>query len=283
MYVYVLHPCSFVHVMHVYIPMQISTLSNLLEKIQQGVGTVKLTRQNANSKGREILKVLKNHTSSSDYAIQFFKQPRVDNCDCKACGLDMFQPLRMPASVYKKLHTEMRMPLPIPTVLHGIDDDGTEEDREDKIQYLPLTESMRRPFTDEHQPSLIARAKARRQATHSVACSGNGRGFGRGQGGRGGFARGRGGRGGSRHAVAITLHSQEAATIAAPIETLESMIHIIPNKKDFSIGKAANIRGLVLCNEPTCKKPRCIYSHKAPSTMQPAAPFTPQEESACRC
>ncbi len=264
--------------------MQISTLSNLLEKIQPGLGNVKLTRQNAVSKGPEILKVLKNHTNSSDYIIQFFKQPRVDNCDCKACKLDLFQPLRMPTTVYKRLHTELRMPLPIPTVLPRIDDDGTKEDREDKIQYLPLSESMRRPFTDDHQPSLIARAKARRQVARSATGSGSGRGYGRGRGedGRGGAARGRGGRGGSRPAAAAT-HAQEAAATTAPIETLESMIHIIPNKKDFSIGKAANIRGLVLCNEPTCRKPRCIYSHKATSTLQPAAPFTPQEESACRC
>eukprot|EP00873_Tetraselmis_striata_P042953 jgi/Tetstr1/463217/TSEL_008148.t1 len=78
----------------------------------------------------EVLKVLKRYFRSSYYMIQFFKQPLIDNCDCKACELQIFKPLRMSPSVYNKLHTTMAMPLPIPKTVLVPDSDGGKEDRE---------------------------------------------------------------------------------------------------------------------------------------------------------
>ena len=48
-----------------------------------------------------LMKVIKNHTRSSDQIIQFMKKHiSVDSnmCNCRACELDLFKPLRMHAN-----------------------------------------------------------------------------------------------------------------------------------------------------------------------------------------
>jgi len=61
----------------------------------------------------ELLKVLKCYTRSTEFMIQFFKEPLIGDCDCEACNQDLFKPARMPRSVYDKVK-EFPMPMPIP-------------------------------------------------------------------------------------------------------------------------------------------------------------------------
>lgn len=56
---------------------QIKPLLDLQENIEPGVTKMKITRQNADAKGPNVLKVLRNHTRSSDYMIQFSRDPRL--------------------------------------------------------------------------------------------------------------------------------------------------------------------------------------------------------------
>jgi len=59
-----------------------------------------------------LLKVLECHTKSTDYMIQFFKEPLVENCSCNGCNNRIIKPFRMPRSVYEKV-VEFPMFMPI--------------------------------------------------------------------------------------------------------------------------------------------------------------------------
>ena len=100
------------------------------------------------------MKVLQNHTRSTDYMIQFVKSPLCITppriCDCKACTLGLFEPLRMPMEAYEKVHSKL-FPLPIPQA---------RPDESGELRYLSLEDTMALPFTDEHQPSKKAKTAA---------------------------------------------------------------------------------------------------------------------------
>ena len=76
--------------------LQVQSVLDVLRKIELGLNELKITRKDAASKYPEMLKVLKNHTRSSDYMVQFVKSPLCTPplvCDCKACENGIFQPL----------------------------------------------------------------------------------------------------------------------------------------------------------------------------------------------
>eukprot|EP00873_Tetraselmis_striata_P015263 jgi/Tetstr1/435527/TSEL_024431.t1 len=54
------------------------------------------------------MKVLKNHTDSSQFFPQFFKH--VDKCDCRVCELDLWKPRRLPAPIFEAVHTSLPCP-----------------------------------------------------------------------------------------------------------------------------------------------------------------------------
>jgi hypothetical protein len=80
--------------------------------------------------------------------IRFFKQPRVENCDCKAYSEYLFKPVRLPQSVYEEVQKyHMPMPIPKPTRIGD-----TVED----LHYMSFEEAQVLPFTFEQQPALKA-------------------------------------------------------------------------------------------------------------------------------
>jgi len=80
--------------------------------------------------------------------IQFFKQPLVENCKCKACKESVFKHVRMPQSVYEKImQYPMLMPIPKPTTVGDTFVD---------LQYMSFADAQVLPFTNAHQPSLVA-------------------------------------------------------------------------------------------------------------------------------
>ena len=83
-----------------------------LKKIEPLLQHIKLDKKKAES-FPDLLLVLKNHTQSTDFMIQFFKKPLVENCNCKACNESVFKPVRMPQPVYDKVK-QYPMPMPIP-------------------------------------------------------------------------------------------------------------------------------------------------------------------------
>ncbi len=69
---------------------------------------LKLTRKEAPATHPELMKVIKNHTRSSNYMIQNMKKLiAIDSndvlCDCKACELGLFMSMRMSIEAYEKL------------------------------------------------------------------------------------------------------------------------------------------------------------------------------------
>ncbi len=90
-----------------------------LQRIEPGLQELKLTRKDVAVLYLKLLKVLKNNTRSSDYVVQFVKKPLCDTsiaCDCKACTLGLFAPMRMPIDTYKDLQTKL-FPRPIPQAI----------------------------------------------------------------------------------------------------------------------------------------------------------------------
>ncbi len=65
-------------------------------------------------------------------------------CDCKACELGLFMPLRMFIEVYEKLETNL-FPLPIPQF--------SQDATSGELRYMSFEDSIALPFTDVHQPS----------------------------------------------------------------------------------------------------------------------------------
>ena len=115
---------------------------------------LKITRKEEPGAYPYLVKVLKNHTRSSDYMIQLMKEHiSCDSkmCDYKACELDLFKPLRMPIEAYTKLRAHL-FPLPIPKL--------TPNTPGGNLRYMSLMESMLLPFTNAHQPSKMTRAAA---------------------------------------------------------------------------------------------------------------------------
>jgi len=151
-------------------------------------------------------------------------------CDCKACELGLFQPLRMPILAYQELHN-MLFPLPIPQASPR-DDSGI-------LHYMSLEENLAMPFTDDHQPSRMSKVAATSaKNSQAIPAPATNRGRGRGIRGRG---RGRG------------------RVVPPPVRFL-SFYSITQTVKriGFAIGHLSHLRGVVHCKD--CTKPRCIYS-----------------------
>ena len=241
--------------------------------IQPGLPELKITRQNADSQYSELMNVMKNHIRSSDYMVQYFKKSLVGPCDCKACQLGLWEPLRMPESVYSELATSMKMPLPIPDLASLTADVELPLDSkfEDRMTYLPLTKAMLLPFTDEHQPSKMARAAKLRKRAQAPLESGGPPAASVARRGRG-----RGGRGRGR-SLETTPPSRRAEG-----DFLTSAVQVMGKRQGFPIATVQRLRGIVYCKEPDCMKPRCIFGLKAPSNMLPAEPYTTEEKTACQ-
>jgi hypothetical protein len=118
-----------------------------LKKIDPLLQHIRLDKKKAES-FPELLLVLKNHTQSTDFMIQFFKKPLIEDCNCKACSENVFKPVRMPLSVYEKvLQYPMPMPIPKPTTVGDTTAD---------LHYMSFADAQVLPFTNAHQPSLAA-------------------------------------------------------------------------------------------------------------------------------
>ena len=123
----------------------------ILQRIEPHLKELKITRKEAPGAYPELMKVIKNHSRASDYMIQLVKEPLLASpnvCDCKACELGLFKSLRMPREAYDKMHTNL-FPLPIPEERNGIPSG--------ELRYLSLEDTMKLPFTDDHQPSKQSR------------------------------------------------------------------------------------------------------------------------------
>ena len=94
----------------------------------------------------ELLEVLKCHSQSTDYMIQFFKEPVVKNCSCKGCCDGLIKPVRMPRQVYDSV-MEFNMQMPIPKPISPFEKDSD-------VEYMSFADARKLPFTNEHQPSL---------------------------------------------------------------------------------------------------------------------------------
>ncbi len=94
----------------------------------------------------DLLKVLECHSKSTDYMIQFFKEPLVQNCSCNGCNNRVIKPVRMPRSVYEKV-MEFPMPMPILKPIGLLD-------KASDVQYLSFADAKKLPFTNEFQSSL---------------------------------------------------------------------------------------------------------------------------------
>ena len=139
----------------------------MLQRIEPNLKEIKITRKDAPGAYPQLMKVLKNHSRASDYMIQFVKEPLVlspNGCDCKACELGLFESLRMPREVYDKVHANL-FPLPIPEERSGTPGGD--------LRYCSLEETMKLPFTDDHQPSKQAR-RAASQQQNQVSIAGQG-------------------------------------------------------------------------------------------------------------
>eukprot|EP00873_Tetraselmis_striata_P024072 jgi/Tetstr1/444336/TSEL_032227.t1 len=81
----------------------IQAILKCLQDTEPTLPSTKLTRPAA-KKFPQLMKVLNNHSITSDYHIRFFKKPPLDKCDCMACKNELFKPLIMPEATYNALH-----------------------------------------------------------------------------------------------------------------------------------------------------------------------------------
>ena len=167
-------------------------------------------------------------------------------------------------SAYEKVHSKL-FPLPIPQA---------QSDESGELRYLSLEDTMKLPFTDEHQPSKKAKkaAAAGKDSSTIGATPPVTRGRGR--------SRGRGrdrGRGRGRSAPAAAAPPAAPAVCVAP--SVSSTVQKTPTR-NFPLGAITRLRGLVRCMD--CQKPRGIYSQQAVQNMKPiAAEYTAEEAKEC--
>ncbi len=135
-----------------------------LKRISPGLQHIKLDKKKAEA-FPELLKVLECHSRSSDFMIQFFKQPLIENCDCKACSDCLFNDVRMSPSVFKQI-MDFTMPMPIPKPIKIWD-------TSDDLEYMSFADAKLLPFTDKHQPSLAVVAARTTEAAKKKAALNN--------------------------------------------------------------------------------------------------------------
>ena len=130
-----------------------------LKSINPTLQHIKLVKKRAKP-FPELLKVLECHTQSTDYVIQFFKEPLIENCPCKGCNNGIFKPLRMPRQVYEQV---MRFPMPMLILKQPEVGDSSVD-----LQYLSFEDAHKLPFTNKFQPSLAtttSRVAAKKKKT----------------------------------------------------------------------------------------------------------------------
>ena len=135
-----------------------------LKRIIPRLQHIKLDKKKAEA-FPELLKVLKCHSRSTDFMIQFFKQPLIENCDCKACSDCRFNDVRIPPSVYKQvMDFPMHMPIPKPIKIGDTSDD---------LECMSFADAKLLSFTDKHQPSLAVAAARTTQVVKKKAALNN--------------------------------------------------------------------------------------------------------------
>ena len=98
-------------------------LLGTLKSICPSLQNIKLDKKRAES-FPDLLQIFECHTRSTDYMIQFLKEPLVHNCSCKGCNDGLIKVVRMPPWVYERV---MSLSLPMPIPKHaGIDDKNTD-------------------------------------------------------------------------------------------------------------------------------------------------------------
>ena len=101
---------------------------------------IKLDKKRAHEL-RDMLQVLKSHSKSYNYTIQFFMEPLIENCKCKACNDRVIKHVCMPREIYKSLG------------LSHVNADSEAKCRGDKeIEYTSFADAQTPPFVNEHQP-----------------------------------------------------------------------------------------------------------------------------------
>ena len=79
--------------------MQIDKVLEPLRLINPLLQHIKLDKKKSEA-FPELLEVLKCHTQSTEFMVQFFKHSIKENCMCKACSDGIIKQVRMPQSVY---------------------------------------------------------------------------------------------------------------------------------------------------------------------------------------
>ena len=112
-----------------------------LSKISPLLQHIKLDKKKADS-FPELLLDLQNHTQSTDFMVQFLKQPRVESCNCQACSDNVFKHVRMLESVYEKV-IQYPMPMPIP-------EPPTVGDTSEDMRYMSFADAKVLQFNNAH-------------------------------------------------------------------------------------------------------------------------------------
>ena len=117
----------------------------------------------------DMLKVMECDTQITDYMIQFFKKPLIENYKCNGCLNGLFKHVCMPRQVYEEV---MKYPMPMPILKPTTIGENVSD-----LQYISFVEARQLPFTNKFQPSLdatslrIAAKKKKKAATQQLAAS----------------------------------------------------------------------------------------------------------------
>ena len=111
----------------------------ILRALCPGLSKISKLNRSSIKKYPQLEKIFKNHSWSSAYLVQLFKQPVVAPCDCLACVGGYWQAFRLGDEIGRSLPHQWQLPLPIP-------------DPSNPQKYCIYDEAKKMPFTDEHQP-----------------------------------------------------------------------------------------------------------------------------------
>ncbi len=124
--------------------MQMINVLRPLKSISPSLQHIKLDKKRAES-CPELVKVLECHSQSTDYMIQFFKEPLIESCVCKGCTNGLFKPIRIPRHVYDNV---MKSPMPMPIIKQV-----EVGDKSSDLHYLSFADAQVLPLTNNIQPS----------------------------------------------------------------------------------------------------------------------------------
>ena len=130
-------------------------MSAVLRRISPAVECLASINRGNISKYPEVDYVLKCHSRAADYLVQIFKQPLQAPCCCAACKHGLWKPFMLKPELAGSLPTDWQVPLPSPLP----------EEVGEALHYMPLDQAMQCTFSDEHQPSKVARLQRRGPAT----------------------------------------------------------------------------------------------------------------------